>query len=232
MTTILLLGFEIGLRHELEADHVAAVATLSSPTRTLSEAIPVGIMWGLGHTLTLFVFAGLVMMSGNMVSDTIAGWLEVAVGVMLVLLGGDFIRRLVRDRIHFHTHKHTDGDVHIHAHSHKGQRRHGDAQHRHEHPRAMSFRALFVGMMHGLAGSAALVLLTVGTVGEPMTGFAYIGLFGLGSIVGMAVLSVIIAVPLRYTANNMTWAYTSLTMVMGLFSIGLGGFTIYSSGIV
>ena len=115
MTTILLLGFAIGLRHALEADHVAAVATLSSPTRTLSEAIPVGIMWGLGHTLTLFVFAGLVMMSGNMVSDTIAGWLEVAVGVMLVLLGGDFIRRLVRDRIHFHTHKHTDGDVHIHA---------------------------------------------------------------------------------------------------------------------
>lgn len=227
MTGVLLLGFVIGLRHALEADHVAAVAVLTTRARSFSQAVPVGVMWGLGHTLTLFVFAGLVMASGNLVPENVAGWLEAAVGVMLVLLGGDVIRRLIRDRVHFHAHTHAGENSHFHAHSHKTRQTHS-----HDHVRGLSLRALLVGMMHGMAGSAALVLLTAQSVGGPGAGLLYIAVFGVGSIFGMAVLSAVIAVPLRYTATSMTWAYSGLSAVMGLFSVGLGVFTVYVSGVI
>jgi hypothetical protein len=86
-------------------------------------------------------------------------------------------------------------------------------------------------MMHGLAGSAALVLLTMQSIDPVPTRIIYIGLFGLGSIAGMGLLSIIIAVPLRYVANSMTWAYSGLNAVLGFFSMGLGLLTIYHSGI-
>ena len=86
-------------------------------------------------------------------------------------------------------------------------------------------------MMHGLAGSAALVLLTMQSVEPVFTKIIYIGLFGLGSIAGMGLLSIVIAVPLRYVANSMTWAYSVLSAVLGFFSVGLGLLTIYYSGL-
>jgi len=227
MTAILLMGFLVGLRHALEADHVAAVAVLTTRARSLSEAVPIGVMWGLGHTLTLFVFAGLVMASGSVIPGDVAGWLEGAVGVMLILLGGDVIRRLIRDRVHFHAHTHAGENSHFHAHSHKVRQ-----THRHDHVRGLSMKALLVGMVHGMAGSAALALLTAQTVGGPGTGVIYIALFGIGSVVGMGLLTAVIAVPLRYTAKSMTWAYSSLSAAMGLFSMGLGVLAVHGSGVL
>lgn len=222
------MGFLIGLRHALEADHVAAVAVLTTRARSLSEAIPVGVMWGVGHTLTLFVIGGLVMASGDVIPVDVAGWLEAVVGVMLIVLGGDVIRRMIRDRVHFHSHTHAGNEAHFHAHSHRDQ----PGQHHHQHVRGLSLRALLVGMVHGMAGSAALVLLTAGTVGGPETDLVYIALFGIGSVVGMGALTAVIAVPLRYTARSMTWAYGSLSAVMGLFSVGLGILAVHGSGIL
>ncbi len=229
MSTILFLGFLIGMRHALETDHVAAVAVLATRARSIKQAVPLGIMWGVGHTLTLFALGGTVLLMDTVVPDSLARTLEGLVGVMLVILGGDVIRRLVRDRIHFHGHRHNTGTSHFHAHSHAGEKAHDLSHHRHEHPSSMPLRALFVGIMHGMAGSAAVVLLSLQTVDSLGSGILYIVLFGLGSILGMAVLSAAMAVPLRHAARSMTWAYSGLTAVLGCFSMSLGAFTIYQA---
>ncbi len=229
VTTILFLGFLIGMRHALETDHVAAVAVLATRARSVRQALPLGLMWGLGHTLTLFVFGIAILLLGNQVPDYLGATLEGLVGVMLVVLGGDVVRRLIRERIHFHRHRHGSETGHFHAHSHAGEKVHDVNHHSHEHPAAMPLRALGVGIMHGMAGSAALILLTLQTVDSLSSGLLYIVLFGLGSMVGMAALSAAMAVPLRYAARSMTWAYSGLTAVLGLFSMGLGAFTLYQA---
>jgi len=227
MTTILFLGFLIGMRHALETDHVAAVAVLATRARSVRQALPLGIMWGLGHTLTLFAFGIAILLLGAEMPDGMATTLEGLVGVMLVLLGGDVMRRLIKERIHFHRHRHATGTGHFHAHSHAGEKTHDANRHTHEHPATLPLRALGVGIMHGMAGSAALVLLSLQTVDSLSSGILYIVLFGLGSMAGMALLSAAMAVPMRYAARSMTWAYSGLTAVLGCFSVGLGAFTIY-----
>jgi len=231
MSSILLLGFLIGMRHALEADHVAAVAVLATRVKSVRQALPLGVMWGMGHTLTLFVFGAVIIVLNNNLPQNVTLMLEAMVGLMLVVLGADVIYRLIKKRTHFHVHGHADEKRHIHAHSHEGEKAHDLSPHGHEHFKALSLRALAVGMMHGLAGSAALILLTMQSVEPVSTRIIYLGLFGLGSIAGMGLLSIIIAVPLRYVANSMTWAYSGLNAVLGFFSMGLGLLTIYHSGI-
>ncbi len=232
MSGILFLGFLIGMRHALEADHVAAVAVLATRAKTVRQALPLGVMWGLGHTLTLLAFGAVIVGLNAHIPQDFARMLEAVVGVMLVALGLDVIYRLVKKRIHFHIHGHEGGKRHIHAHSHEGEKSHDPSQHSHEHFTDLSRRALAVGMMHGLAGSAALVLLTMQTVEPVSTRIIYIVLFGIGSMIGMGLLSIVIAVPLRYAAHSMTWAYNGLSLVLGLFSTGLGILTIYHSGVL
>jgi ABC-type nickel/cobalt efflux system permease component RcnA len=230
MSGFLLLGFLIGMRHALEADHVAAVTILATRAKKVRQALPLGIMWGVGHTLTLFVLGTVVLVLNNNLPQNVTLMLEAFVGVMLIMLGADVIYRLIKKRIHFHFHDHMDKKHHIHAHSHESEKDHDTSAHDHEHFRELSFRALAVGMMHGLAGSAALVMLTMQSVEPVSARIIYIGLFGLGSIVGMGLLSIIISVPLRYVANSMTWAYSGLSAVLGFFSVGLGILTIHNSG--
>lgn len=232
MSGILFLGFLIGMRHALEADHVAAVAVLATRAKSVRQAVPLGIMWGMGHTLTLFAFGAAIVALNSHIPPNISAILEGLVGVMLVGLGVDVIYRLVKKRIHFHIHTHARDKSHIHAHSHEGETHHDVKAHAHEHFSGMPGRALVVGMMHGLAGSAALVLLTMQSVEPISSRFIYILLFGLGSVAGMGILSFAIAIPLRYAANSMTWAYNGLSAVLGLFSIGLGAMTIYHSALL
>ena len=106
MTTVLTFGFLIGLRHALEADHVAAVASLVMTSRSLRQSVRLGAAWGLGHALTLLVVGGLLLASGKALPPGVAHWLEVVVGVMLIGLGADVLRRLIRQRVHFHSHRH------------------------------------------------------------------------------------------------------------------------------
>lgn len=227
MFSILTLGFLIGLQHAMEADHVAAVASLVTRDRGYGETARQGLVWGIGHALTLLIFAGLVLLLDAVMPVRLAHLLEMIVGVMLILLGLDVLRRLVIDRIHFHYHTH--GDVqHLHAHSHRGGGVHSLDPHQHRHVERFPMRALFVGMMHGMAGSAALILLTLETVASPVQGILYILLFGLGSIVGMALLAVVIAIPLRFSANAMTWAHNGLKGLVGLVTLGLGLAVVYT----
>ena len=224
MISALLLGLLLGMQHALEADHLAAVASLATSARSRRGVLRHGVSWGVGHMLTLAVFAGAVIVSERTIGAALAGWLEGAVGVMLVLLGASVLRRLYRERIHFHVHDHADDRVHLHAHSHADDAvSHQHSTHDHEHPRGVPLRSLAVGMMHGLAGSAALVVLAATALSSPLEGLIYVALFGLGSVGGMALLSFVIAIPMRLTANVLTWTHRGLQGGIGCATIVLGG---------
>ena len=160
MFGILGLGFLLGMQHALEADHIAAVSSIAARRSHVADIVKHGLTWGLGHTLTLFVFAGAAILLGRAIPQGVAQPIEAAVGVMLIGLGGHVLWRLWRDRVHFHQHGHGDGTVHFHAHSHAGETTpHVRAAHAHEH--RFRWRTLLVGLMHGMAGSAALLVLAV-----------------------------------------------------------------------
>ena len=225
--TLLLLGFVIGMRHAVETDHVAAVASLATRSGSLRDTVRQGAAWGLGHTLTLFLFGSVVLVLDLIMPERMAQALEFTVGLMLIGLGIDVLRRLAQEKIHFHLHHHDDGEVHFHAHSHVGENDHDPRQHEHEHPGRFPLRALLVGLMHGMAGSAALILLTLQTFHSPLLGLLYIALFGVGSMLGMALLSIIIAIPLRYSARGMTWLHNGLQGVIGFVTVGVGAMLVY-----
>jgi ABC-type nickel/cobalt efflux system permease component RcnA len=230
--TILAFGFLLGLRHATDADHLAAVATLATRSRSLAHTVMQGLAWGAGHTLTLLLFGGVVLLLGAVVPERAAQALELAVGVMLILLGADALNRLRRERIHFHAHRHADDAAHFHAHSHRGERGpHVADRHEHAHPRGFPARALLVGTVHGMAGSAALVLLSLEELRSPAQGFVYIATFGLGSILGMALLSAAIAVPMRLSSRHLTRAHDGISAAFGLGTLLLGGSIVYRVGV-
>lgn len=229
MTGWLALGFLIGMRHALEADHVAAVATLATRARTPAECIRHGAFWGIGHTVTLFLFGAGVLLIDTVIPARVAAGLELAVGVMLIVLGADVIRRVRRDRIHFHVHEHGDGTRHVHTHSHRNEADH--VAHDHVHPRPSSIRALVVGLVHGMAGSAALIVLTLERTQSLTVGMLYMLVFGVGSILGMALLSAVIAVPFRLSANGLTKFRYGLQWTVGVATLALGLTTVYTSAL-
>lgn len=247
MNEMLALGFLIGLQHALEADHLMAMAALASGGGSLGAVARRGLAWGVGHTATLLALGGTAMLLGSLVPDRLAATLEFAVGLMLVLLGADVLRRLRAQRVHVHRHVHFEPacvqavhwpvaglHVHLHAHSHTRPTAaaHDHEAHEHAHPAGFPLRALCVGMMHGMAGSAAIVVLTLHTVRSPAEGLLYILLFGVGSIVGMGVLGTAIGVPLGWSARIATNAAHGLNALVGFASAALGLWVMYSTGLV
>jgi len=228
--SILFLGFLLGMKHATEADHLAAVATLATRQSSVGDTVRQGVAWGIGHTFTLALFGAAVLLLGKAIPHNFAQALELAVGLMLIGLGADVLRRLWQKRVHFHVHAHGDGVRHLHAHSHSAGALHRLSRHRHAHVQKVPVRALAVGIMHGMAGSAALILLSLETVQSFSMGIVYILLFGLGSIVGMALLSVAIAIPLRLSARGMTWLHSGIAVAVGGFSIALGVLMVYQIG--
>ena len=210
------------MRHTLEADHLAAVASISSHTLSLKQAIKQGAVWGLGHTITLFLCGSLVLLFDQVIPLTFAMFLEFIVGIMLCGLGIDVLYKLKKERIHFHLHRHTGIGQHFHAHSHENNEKHNESAHQHEHNQSFPKRALFIGFMHGIAGSAALIVLTLQTVDSFATGLLYITLFGLGSILGMAALSAVVAIPLRRSAQGLTRLHNVLQFSIGCITLGIG----------
>src|ERR1700712_4559661 len=160
MFGILGLGFLLGMQHALEADHIAAVSSIAARRSQVGDIVRHGLTWGLGHTLTLFAFAGAALLLGHAIPESLAQPIETAVGVMLVGLGAHVLWRLWRDRVHFHRHSHGDGIVPVPPPSHAGETiPHARAAHMHAH--GFRWRTLLVGLIHGMAGSAALLVLTV-----------------------------------------------------------------------
>jgi hypothetical protein len=223
MISIFVLGFAMGVRHAFEADHLAALATLATRSPGARSGLLQGAAWGLGHTLTLLVVGGTCLFAGAAVPERWATRLELVVGFMLLGLGLDTLRRMRRAHIHAHVHEHGDGRAHWHVHRHQGVAHDGPEAHVHAHPRgAFPGRALAVGLVHGLAGSAALFLLTLQAVGSFWPGLAYIALFGLGSVLGMAGLSAVVAVPMRAAARRVDRAQGAIEAVVGVATMAVG----------
>ncbi|EAU54930.1 urease accessory protein [Mariprofundus ferrooxydans] len=222
MIEVLLMGFLLGMRHAMESDHVAAVASLVTKSPSMRESIRLGSVWGMGHTLTLFAFGSAVMLLDQMIPEHMALMLEFTVGIMLVALGIDVMRRFIQERMHIHVHRHADGSRHIHFHSHADKALHADNSHEHLHAGRFPMRALLVGIMHGMAGSAALIVLTLQSVHSFATGMIYIALFGAGSIAGMAALSAVIMLPLQQSANRFSALHHYLQLGIGSATLCLG----------
>jgi hypothetical protein len=228
MLSILGLGFLMGMRHACEADHAAAVASLATRSGSIAQTVKQGMVWGLGHTLTLLMFSSLVLMLGTIIPERFAQGLELMVGLMLVGLGIDVFRRMRKNRIHFHVHQHPDLPPHFHAHTHTEPTHPANTSHDHTH--GFPYRALLVGLMHGMAGSAALILLTLNTTLSASQAILYILLFGLGSTLGMGLLSVIMAIPFWYSAQSLTWLHNGLQACVGVMTTILGVLMAFSSG--
>ncbi len=218
--SVLLIGFLLGLQHAVEADHLAAVSTIVSEKKNLFMASIVGGLWGVGHTISLFAVGILVIFLKLQISETTEAKLEAIVGGMLVLLGLNALRKLFQSKkIHVHTHEHgTRAHVHLHEHDDEP----AEASHHKFGP-----RSIIIGMVHGLAGSAALMLLVVPTIPSPALALLYILIFGVGSIGGMMVMSFLIGLPVHFTANRFAILNKAIRFSAGIFSLGLGSFIIY-----
>jgi ABC-type nickel/cobalt efflux system permease component RcnA len=221
-SSILLLGFVIGMQHAFEADHLAAVSALVGRERSARHISRHGLLWGVGHSLSLGLLGGLVLLTPWTLPAGFGQLLERMVGGMLIVLGSRLLYRLWRDRVHVHVHEHEGGERHLHAHSHRDERQpHRQSAHQHVHPED-GWQTLLVGAVHGAAGTAALTVLVAANLSSPAAGLFYILLFGFGSICGMAVLSTVIALPLAATAKSLTWANRGLQIAIGCGAMGIG----------
>jgi len=220
--TLSLFGCLVGMQHALEADHLAAVASMSAGRTSRRALVLRGSFWGLGHTVTLLSICGVLLIFGGTIAPGTEAALEAAVGAMLVLLGARVLRSLWRQRPHFHVHHHGTGVRHLHAHSHVGDGKpHSQSTHRHEHRDLGLGRALTVGMVHGAAGSAGLLVLAA-AADSLLNAVGYVLAFGLGSIVGMAALSFVASYPLRLLERGAGWFNLATTASIGCAAVIIG----------
>lgn len=228
--TTLALGFVLGLRHALDADHLAAVSTFVTEERNLLRSSLIGVSWGMGHTAALLVFGLGVAAFRLALAPRFSQFLELLVGCMLVLLGGNVLYKLAKGRaLHAHAHAH-DGAAHTHLHMHASEAEH-DHQHQHRTLR-LGGRPFVVGVVHGLAGTAALMMLVVGAIPSLLLAAGYILIFGVGSIGGMTVMSLLMTVPLALAARRLALVEQLIRLAAGLFSLGFGLFLAWEVGLV
>ena len=210
------LGFLLGLRHALDADHLAAVSTVLAERPSLRASSAVGFWWGIGHTITLLIVGAVVLALDIHIPEEFELIAESGVGLLLVILGVNLAVKLYRDRWHVHAHTH-DNTAHVHFHSHH---RHED--HRHQHWLSASVRPLCIGMAHGLAGSAALMLIILASTQDLGAGLLSIIIFGLGSIVGMITIGITISLPLVCSFSMSHRLFAGLQGIAGAVSVGVG----------
>lgn len=224
----LLFGCLAGMSHALEADHLAAVAALSAKRSSRRQLVLRGAWWGAGHTIALFAICSLVIFAGLSMSAEFEAVLELCVGIMIVGLGAHVLLTMKRRRIHFHVHDHG-GERHVHAHSHASDSRpHAESAHDHGHCQG-SLRALAVGLVHGAAGSGALLVLAVAAAQSAATAVAYVLAFGLGSIAGMAALSFVVSFPLTAMQRGAAWLNLATTVAIGAMALAIGGELVVTS---
>jgi cytochrome c biogenesis protein CcdA len=233
LLSLLTLGFLLGVRHALEADHVAAVASLATRATSPRQTARLAAVWGVGHATMLLLVGWLVVALGAALPDGVARAFEAAAGALLVLLGLDVLRKVRRQRVHFHAHSHNDGVRHLHAHGHAGEPAdaHDPARHEHEHQRGLLGRALLVGSVHGMAGSAALVVLSLQSVSSTAGALAYMVVFGAGSVAGMVLFSLAIALPLRFKVRQFERASRGLEAALGAASVLIGAWIVVKSSL-
>jgi ABC-type nickel/cobalt efflux system permease component RcnA len=223
---VLVIGLGLGLRHALDADHLAAVSTIVSERKNWFSSLLVGGLWGVGHTASLLL-AGAAVILMRFDIGKYEKPLEFCVALMLIWLGANVLYKLARGgRMHFHQHSHA-GHTHIHPHLHDDK---PEPAHSH-HGLKLGVRPLVIGMVHGLAGSAALMLSVLMTIkSSTALAFAYIVIFGVGSIGGMMLMSLILSMPMRLTSGHFAKTNLAVRALAGCFSLGFGLFMAYEIG--
>jgi high-affinity nickel permease len=218
LVTALGLGLTLGLRHALDADHVAAVSTLVARERGLARSCLLGAFWGAGHTLAL-LGAGIAVIGFKLtITPGLEAALERTVGLVLVLLGGHvLLRSLGGLLVHGPAHTHDDGVTHRHPHADWGSR-----DPAHVHLVRLGGRPFLVGLLHGLAGSAALTLLVLGTIPSPIGAMVYVLVFGIGSTAGMLLLSGLVGLPVALAAPGAHRLQAAIQVIAGVGSAALG----------
>jgi len=210
------LGLLLGLRHAFEPDHLAAVSTLATRQARLGDACRLGLAWALGHTASLGAVALLIIAGGLHLPARLAPAADLLVALLLIALGGTVIWRYARGRWHLHVHAH-DGGPHLHLHSHA----HG-AAHEHAHPRGDARRSLGFGLLHGLAGSAAILVLLIAAAPTRAAQLAYFLAFAIGTMIGMLGVSLSLAAIVRLASQRGARFATVLHLGSAVVSIAVG----------
>jgi high-affinity nickel permease len=251
LIAVIMLGFFLGMRHATDPDHVIAVSTIVSRQQAPRQAVLIGVLWGLGHSFTIFLVGTVIILFSVVIPPRVGLTMEFSVAVMLILLGVlnlTGILRWVTDMLTpgangaSHTHPHIHGDyVHSHSHGHTPGT-HGHAED--ATPQGwldrtfgqlgiyQSLRPLVVGVVHGLAGSAAVALLVLTTIRNPWWAIAYLLVFGVGTIAGMMLITVALALPFVLTANRFERFSRHLAWASGLLSLSFGLLLAYRIGFV
>ena len=256
---ILVIGLFLGMRHAADPDHVIAVSTIVSREHSIAKAGLIGVLWGCGHTVTIVAVGAAIILFGLAVPVRVGLTMEFSVGVMLILLGVLNLTGAMKwiseeffpahPRVageHAHVHEHGNR-VHYHWHAHV------PAENHHEEsltpPRWLTqneakalggpferlglfhvLRPLLVGIVHGLAGSAAVALLVLSTIHDPKWAVLYLLIFGTGTIAGMMLITVALALPFSLTGYKFPWLTRGLVVASGLLSLGFGLFVCYQIG--
>ncbi|WMX58647.1 sulfite exporter TauE/SafE family protein [Peribacillus sp. R9-11] len=222
--SVLTIGFVLGIRHAIEPDHVIAVSTIASQSKKLWHASLAGVFWGIGHTITLFIVGIILILMKGEIPGKWSMSLEFLVGIMLVYLGVTTI--LSFKSIHVHTHAH-DGDEHKHVHTHEHGGKH---EHKHKHKHVSYLKSMSIGLVHGLAGSGTMVILTMSTVKSVWEAAIYILLFGVGTVIGMLFFTTIIGIPFVLSMKRVKISRT-LVFTMGTISMVFGIYYMYNLGV-
>src|SRR5260370_1697020 len=253
---IALLELILGMRHATDPDHVIAVTTILSRERRLMTAAGIGVVWGLGHTLTVLLMGAAIIVFKIAIPARLGLAMEFAVAVVLILLGigaatslmrkfAAWMRETSSDRedliVHAHPHAH-DGTTHSHPHVHIEAGENADDNIHHDHripsdqlPRFGSRRPLLKsfgdGLVHGLAGSAAIALLILSAIPQPLWATLYLVIFCVATILGMGLIAAAIATPSVVASRNVSWLHEGIVNCSGLLSFGFGLFLAYQIGI-
>ena len=210
----------IRFRASSDADHIVAVSTLVSENRNLKKASMLGVFWGLGHTATLILAGMLILVFAVAIPPSLALFFEFMVGIILIMLGLSVITKTSGKSKHVHSHTHN-GKEHIHFHNHNEVKYHNHAH-----------KSFIVGMFHGLAGTATLVLLVLSSIDSIYEGASYILIFGIGSIIGMMIISTLIGLPIVYAHNRLRGWNTRIRIIVGSLSIIVGFTIMYQVAII
>jgi sulfite exporter TauE/SafE len=215
--TTIAFGFILGIKHAFDADHLAAVTTMLTNQKNPLKAALIGMYWGAGHTLTLFIVGIIVLLFRITIPNSVVANIEIVVGIMLVILGIGAIRRKVSLP---HEHPHTHADL-IHTHVHL------DDTHPHLSKSGRFGKSFIIGAVHGLAGSGALMILVLSLVKNIFEGVVYILIFGIGSVLGMTFMSLVIGIPFVTSMQKFNQAEKFLNIITGGISIIIGSTIIW-----